>query len=685
MVDTINILLWHSSNKLEENVVDPIIEFEKKAARYFEDVINSSGGIGQKNIQIHLKDILHVEVGEDEFAQKAYQDHLENKDIIFARAPGFFAGSYEIQHNFLKKIFEPTRLLFSVRALPSDYDLQKLNVINTHSNLFSDPKKSFLERTDDLSALLNKNKVYHFANFTDKSPILAAKALLEDNDILLFRINKEKHVDNERLKEDVENFLGKSTHDDLISFGAIPFKIKANLFDILKNYQENRTIVTASVDRQTNTTGITNTILTKENANYDIYLSMENLFEKLGPNLTKGEKQICNSRFDQFEIPMMIKYICDKENLVFEDKKTFVKKIVKGINAINGENDVFIGRHKDYAFKKNINILKKSSLVEISTDNFSGSTAVKTLYKKQFNEVNNEIKLTSVIAINIDVERVSNISIEDGTFSAEFYMDLISCADSPIDSIKFNNLSTINPKFEIRKLNEERIDERYSGRYIITANFDFKSIGSNYPLDRQFIYIGVSPTNEFTQIQPIPEKFIDREFVVDGWHLLGAKCGINRQKSWITISDDLKRNPKINEELRIGWELKRSNSMTLLKIGIPLSFLYALLYYTLFLPPEQSGDAMEYLTVAFLSSIALYFSTERPQPLKMTTIDVVFAFFYSISSLVLFMIIFSEFFEAFYAALIYPLRIFLPLSLLGLAVFIKSRLKSNKFKPSITL
>ena len=685
MLDTINILLWHSSNKLEENVADPIIEFEKKAARYFEDAINSSGGIGQKNIQILLKDILHVEVGEDEFAQKMYQDHLENKDIIFARAPGFFAGSYEIQHNFLKKIFEPTRLLFSGRPLPSDYDLQKLNVINTHSNLFSDPKKSFLERTNDLSALLNKNKVYHLANFTDKSPILAAKASLEDNGIFLFRINKEKHVDNERLKEDVENYLGKSTHDDLISLGAIPLKIKANLFNILKNYQQNRTIATSSVDRMIDTTGITNTILTKENANYDIYLSMENLFEKLGTNLNKGEKQICNSRFDQFEIPMMIKYICDKENLVFEDKKTFVKKIVKGINAINGENDVFIGRHKDYAFKKNINILKKSALAVISTDNYSGSAPVKTLYKKQFNEVNDEIKITSVTAINIDVERVSNISIEDGTFSAELYMDLISCKESPLDSIKFNNLSTMNPKIDVRKINEERLDERYSGRYLVTANFDFKPIGSNYPLDRQFIYIGVSPTEESMQMQPIPEKFIDREFVVDGWYLLSAKCGIHRQKSWIAVSDDLKRNPKINEELRIGWELKRSNSMTLLKIGIPLSFLYVLVYYTLYLPPEQSGTAMGYLTTAFLSSIALYFSTERPQPLKMTTIDVVFAFFYSISSLVLLMIIFSEFFTEFYGALIYPLRVLLPISLLGLAAFIKARLKSKKFRPSITL
>ena len=52
-----------------------------------------------------------------------------------------------------------------------------------------------------------------------------------------------------------------------------------------------------------------------------------------------------------------------------------------------------------------------------------------------------------------------------------------------------------------------------------------------------------------------------------------------------------------------------------------------LAYYTLYLPASESGTALGYLTTAFLSSIALYFSTERPQPLSMTTIDVVFAFF----------------------------------------------------------
>ncbi len=686
MSDTINFLLWDSAklNK-DTGAPNPVFEFRRKAAKLLEETINSSGGIAQKKIKILFEYIPKRKVGADELAKELYQNHLENNNIMFAKGPGLLAGSYDILHTFLKKISSSTRLLFSDRPLPSNYDLPELNIINTHSNLFSDPKKSFHEKAKDLRELLDKKNTYHMSNLTDGSPILAAKESLANDGIFLFRINKDKHVDNEILEKDIKKFLSKSTEEDLISFGAMPVKIKASLFSILKNYQANRIITMApGGDNLFDYSEITNTILMKEEANYDIYLSMENLFEKIGSNLSKAEKQVCNRTFDQLEIPMMIKYIADKEGLVFKDKEIFIKEVTQGINSINGIDDMFIGRHKDYSFEKNINVLKKSALVRVSTDNFSGTAPVKTLYKRQLNEINNQIQIASVIAFNIDVERVSNISIEEGTYSAEFYLDLISCKKDLLEFIKFNNLSSVNPKFEVRKINEECLGERYSGRYLISASFDFKSIGSNYPLDRQYIYIGISPTDDSMQIQPIPEKLIDREFVVDGWNLIDAKSGIHRQKSWIAVSDDLKRNPKTNEELRIGWQLQRSNSMTLLKIGIPLAFLYVLLYYTLYLPPEESGTALGYLTTAFLSSIALYFSTERPQPLKMTTIDVVFAFFYAISSLALLMIIFSEFFNDFYKLLIYPLRILLPLSVIGLAAFIKARLKSIKFRPSIT-
>ena len=224
----------------------------------------------------------------------------------------------------------------------------------------------------------------------------------------------------------------------------------------------------------------------------------------------------------------------------------------------------------------------------------------------------------------------------------------------------------------------------FSARYIITSNFDFNPIADNYPFDEQFIYISISTTDQNCQIQPVPEQYLDTDFKCDGWSMIYSKSGINRKKNWVALNSNLNKTPKINEEIRLGWELKRQNSMTLLKIGIPLFFLYVLVYYTLFLGVDESGTALGYLTTAFLSSIALYFSTERPQPLSMTTIDVVFAFFYIISGISLLMIVFSQFFVDLYALLIYPLRAILPLSILGLGLFIKNRLTSKNFKPSIT-
>mgnify|MGYP005741990937 FL=1 len=182
----------------------------------------------------------------------------------------------------------------------------------------------------------------------------------------------------------------------------------------------------------------------------------------------------------------------------------------------------------------------------------------------------------------------------------------------------------------------------------------------------------------------MPEQYLDVEFKIDGWSLVYAKCGINRKKNWIALNSNLQTISKINEEIRLGWELKRENSMTLLKIGIPLFFLYVLLYYTLFVPVDQVESAFNNINLAFLSSIALYFSTERPQPLKMTTIDVVFAFFYIMAGISLISIVFVQFYPEYYDLLTKPLRFLLPVSIIALGVFIKRRLSSKKYKPSIT-
>ena len=58
-------------------------------------------------------------------------------------------------------------------------------------------------------------------------------------------------------------------------------------------------------------------ILLRDDSNFDIYLSMESLIEQLDVNLSLKEKQICNQNFTQFEIPLLIKKISDRDSISF--------------------------------------------------------------------------------------------------------------------------------------------------------------------------------------------------------------------------------------------------------------------------------------------------------------------------------------------------------------------------------
>ena len=65
----------------------------------------------------------------------------------------------------------------------------------------------------------------------------------------------------------------------------------------------------------------------------------------------------------------------------------------------------------------------------------------------------------------------------------------------------------------------------------------------------------------------------------------------------------------VSSENRLGWTLKRKNTATLFKIGIPMFFLTFLVYYSVFLGFDKSGESIGILTTTFLSAIALYFSS----------------------------------------------------------------------------
>ena len=141
---------------------------------------------------------------------------------------------------------------------------------------------------------------------------------------------------------------------------------------------------------------------------------------------------------------------------------------------------------------------------------------------------------------------------------------------------------------------------------------------------------------------------------------------------------------EVKEEARIGWTLARANSVTLMKIGIPLSFLLFLNYYTLFIGIEGIGGSVGILTTAFLAGIALYFSTERPQPLRMTTVDLIFLWYYMLTGIIIVVTSVSSLLGAkIFIVAVTGLKFIVPLGVIGICVFLLRRIKSNRLKPRI--
>ena len=121
-----------------------------------------------------------------------------------------------------------------------------------------------------------------------------------------------------------------------------------------------------------------------------------------------------------------------------------------------------------------------------------------------------------------------------------------------------------------------------------------------------------------------------------------------------------------------------------MKIGIPLSFLLFLNYYTLFRGFGDIGGSVGILTTAFLAGIALYFSTERPQPLRMTTVDLIFLWYYMLTGIIIVATSVSSLLGVkIFIFAVTGLKFIVPLGVIGIVAFLIRRIKSNRLKPRI--
>jgi len=674
-MENIEFLVHTSDLKIGEEANAIRSSFLRKASKLIENEINETGGIAGKNVVIHYTHIPYGMGHAEEIADEIIEFISNKPNIICTNGATAKASNKKIIREIdLDQIilftgttageFHPNKFLTERRSEESNVKLiahitetlkVKSRLFYLHSGVRTASFESDFTLTDKKRVVSQKIVSKEKEEAEIKIKVMETLSSLEDDDVVILDLN------NKALAVVIDYFNEIRKKTVVWSFyGSLERKYPEIAFPL-------RQLTTGFVFRN---------------------LDFENLIHNVDMSLTAEDKVLIGTSYSRLEYPLLLAYASENAGLTFSDKKQFLTDISKAINGIDGRNDIFIAKRNIYAFTNNAITLKDTYLYQFPSSLQTPGSFPKVFHSEQISDGSEGFSMVKVNYINIDVLRATNINIGDGTWSCEFYLDIVSPHDNPLEFINFNNLSSINPKFEAKPIWEEHVDEEEenSRRYYVVANFDFNPLADNYPFDWQHIYISFSITdqNRYGIIQPIPEILLDRDFHVDGWKLNEATTGVLRKKEVLHKGTNYTKRVEIREEARVGWTLARANSVTVMKIGIPLSFLLFLNYYTLFREFKDIGGSVGILTTAFLAGIALYFSTERPQPLRMTTVDLIFLWYYMLTGIIIVATSVSSLLGAkIFIVTVTGLKFIVPLGVIGICVFLLRRIKSNRLKPRI--
>lgn len=657
-------LVWYSKLALSPEDNDFVSNFLEQGLKIISDEIKSKN---QNKYELNIE-YLYIDKGEN--GLKQLFNKLDNyKDYFFTH--GHAITKYHkpiLEHLSNKKFYyfhhdlsletDVNKNMFCLAKVDRN---SKLNLIDDEIENFRGKKIYFLHNELRLSdQILDKYKNHD--NFIDFS----FKSIEDENDI--------------RLK--VKDIFSKLKSDELIIVD-INLKYFREIFSYLEEINSKNKVI--------NTFGSLENRLKK--VSFDLIqaggnitipsLSIQDLINKIYPEgISANQKTLLSDSAFRLEIPLLISQAlnkCDDADLEKKDPD----KIRFAILSFDGERDIFLGKRLQYGFdKEGKNIFKENYCYTFPSSLQTKDFVVpKILYPKQYKTVNNLIKKFSVIYSYIDVERVTNIDIKSRYWTAEFYLDIVSDLKDPIDELIFNNLSALNDKFSYKLIFEKLEKNGYNTkRYYIVANFDFLPLADNYPFDWQNLYIAQTlKNNEKHILQPIPQELIDQDFDVNEWDIENSFSGIKYKKNKLFKDTDLKKTADISSENRVGWILKRKNTATLLKIGIPMFFLIFLVYYSIFLDYDNASQSIGILTTTFLSAIALYFSVEKPEPKKMTIIDLIFVWFYIVNGITVVSCGLTSFFsENIFYTTSAILKVIVPISLISMTIYLYKRIQRNR-------
>ncbi|MBK0403021.1 ABC transporter substrate-binding protein [Adhaeribacter sp. BT258] len=289
-----------------------------------------------------------------------------------------------------------------------------------------------------------------------------------------------------------------------------------------------------------------------------------------------------------------------------------------------------------------------------------------------------------VLYANLDLLDISQINDEQGSFYATFYLELSSVRDLNIKNIDFTNAE--RNKINQQPLIEAKVVRRKKDQggnnfqhylYKVSGKFTFNPDLKKYPFDEQKFPITLQTSDALKTflVQPPDKAFRDTIFEVSGWNYKYNYVGYDQDI--ITVDRNfgsMQRNIP-SYKFSYVYEMQRARIDFSLKTLVPLLAILIISYLSAFIPPREFETLCAIQVTALLSSIALYFSTYKPEMQYATTSDKIFIFTYvMITTLLATSILKYVMYRRNYfikrLALVYQ-RLLFPLIVLGFSIFIR--------------
>ncbi|MHA6247715.1 ABC transporter substrate-binding protein [Pontibacter sp. CAU 1760] len=319
----------------------------------------------------------------------------------------------------------------------------------------------------------------------------------------------------------------------------------------------------------------------------------------------------------------------DRQN---DSDQTIQEKINEGMKAYIGGKKIYRGWYADWFFTDEQAIAGDVLLAWKPKRLFR-----QILAPRQFMRINDTLQQVPVLFTHVDMVQINQVSDTEGSFYATFYLEITATDAVDIEQIDFSNAAR-SEMSHAYLLDVKQVSYKYTPGKMPHYNYMFKVSGKflyepdlqNYPFDEQKFAIQLQPVNAINPflIQPSTATLNDSVFDASGWKYRGQFVGYDHDIiSYINSFDDAQRTLPFYK-FSYTYVMARAKADFFLKVLTPLLVILMVTYFSVFIPLSRFETLEAIQVTSLLASIALYFSTYKPEMEYATVSDKIFIFTY---------------------------------------------------------